>query len=177
VRTANEQFEVGRCIVKIAESNFMLKNTPLFFERFSLSYYREDSCIEYFINGRSTSNTISSALILSYCSPQNDLHVSRFHPELYLLPNSKYLSATCFYLLIQHCALVFTLADNFHISLETVQKVSDSFYRKLGDFNFIESKHGLGNVVELISNVNRSTVDTSMIKLHIYQPGEIPFMK
>jgi len=105
------------------------------------------------------------------------LYVSRFHPELYLLPNSKYLSATCFYLLIQHCALVFTLSDKFHISLETVPKVWGCFYRKLGDFNFIESKHGLGNVVELVSRVNRSTVDTSMIKVHIYQPGEIPFMK
>lgn len=155
----------------------MLRNTPLFFERFSLSYYREGSCIEYFIDGGCKSETISSALILSYCSIKNDLHVSRFYPELYLLPNSKYLSATCFYLLIQHCAVVFTLDDKFHISLETVQKVSDSFYRKLGDFNFLESKHGPGNVVELVSTVNRSSVDTSMVKEHIYQPGEIPFMK
>ncbi len=159
------------------ESIFMLKNIPLFFERFCLSYYREGSCIEYFISNLFSSETISSALIISY-NPQNkNLHVSRFYPELYLLPNTKYLSAACFYLLIQHCTRIFTLDDKCHISLETVQNVSDRFYRKLGDFNFFVSKNGIGNVVELVSEVNRSTMDTSMISAHIYQPGEIPFMK
>lgn len=155
----------------------MLKNISLFFKRFSLSYYREGSCIEYFINKRYTTDTISSALILSYNSLRKDLHVSRFNPELYLLPNSKYLSATCFYLLIHHCVDVFTLDGSCHISLETVQNISDSFYMKLGDFNFIVSKHGVGNVVELDSRIIKSTVDTSMIREHIFQPGEIPFMK
>ena len=158
-------------------SGFMLRNIPLFFERFSLSYFKEGSCIEYFINRRCSTDIISSALILSYNPLKNDLHVSRFYPELYMLPNSKYMSATCFYLLIQHCAGVFTLDDKCHISLETVPTVSDRFYRKLGDFNFTVIKHGIGNVVELVSGIIMSPVDTSMISLHILQPGEIPFMK
>lgn len=159
------------------ESNFMLKNIPLFFERFSLTYFKEESCIEYFINRRHSCEIISSALILSYNSQKKDLHVSRFYPELYVLSNSKYLSAVCFYLLIHHCAAVFTLDNTCCISLETVTKVSDSFYKKLGDFNFIVSKHCLGNVVELVSGIISSSVDTSMIKTHIYRPDEIPFMK
>lgn len=159
------------------ESNFMLENIPLFFERFSLTYFREDSCIEYFINRRRSVDIISSALIFSYNPQKKDLHVSRFHPELYVRSNSKYLSAACFYLLIHHCAAVFALDDTCHISLETVQKVSDSFYQKLGDFNFSVCKHGLGNVVELVSDIIRSSVDTRMIKTHIYPPDEIPFMK
>lgn len=158
-------------------SNFMLTNIPLFFERFSLSYFKECSCIEYFIHTRHSSDTISSALILSYNLQKNDLHVSRFHPELYLLSNSKYLSAVCFYLLIHHCAAVFKLDNTCHISLETVQKISDGFYKKLGDFNFIASRNSLGDVVELISGIINSSVDTSMIKTHIYKPDEIPFMK
>jgi len=160
-----------------SESNFMLTNIPLFFERFSLSYFKEDSCVEYFISKRHTSDTISSSLVLSYNLQKKDLHVSRFHPELYLLSNSKYLSAVCFYLLIHHCAAVFKLDDTCHISLETVQKISDSFYKKLSDFNFIVSKHSVGDVVELISCIVRSSVDLSMIKTHIYQPDEIPFLK
>jgi len=155
----------------------MLKNIPLFFERFGLSYYIEDSCIEYFISNLFSSETISSALIISYNSQNKDLHVSRFYPELYMLPDSKYLSAACFYLLIQHCAGVFALDDKCHISLETVKEVSDSFYRRLGDFDFRVSKNGIGNVVELASGIIITAVDTSMIKVRICKPGEIPFMK
>ncbi len=159
------------------ESNFMHSNIPLFFGRFSMSYFKEASCIEYFVKWRCFSTTISSALVLSYNSLKKDLHVSRFYPELFLLPKSKYMSAVCFYLLIHHCAGIFAIDDSSHISIETVQKISDSFYRKLGDFNFIVSKHSAGNVVELVSDLINSTVDTSMIEKHIYQPGEIPFMK
>jgi hypothetical protein len=155
----------------------MLKNIPLFFERFCLSYYRESLCIEYFISNLFSSEAISSALIISYNPQKKDLHVSRFYPELYLLPGTKYLSAVCFYLLVQHCAAVFALDKKCYISLETVQNVSNGFYRKLGDFNFIVSKHGIGNVVELISGINITAVDTSMIKVHIYKADEIPFMK
>jgi hypothetical protein len=168
---------VNVSITARSESDFMLTNIPLFFERFSLSYYKEGSCIEYFINKRHSSDIISSALIFAYNLQKKDLHVSRFHPELYLLSNSKYLSAVCFYLLIHHCAAVFTLDNTCHISLETVQKVSDSFYKKLGDFSFNVSKHRLGNVVELASGIIRSSVDTSMIKTHIYRSDEVPFMK
>jgi len=159
------------------ESDFMLKNLPLFLARFSLSYFKEDSCIEYFINKLDSIETISSALIFSYNSSRKDLHISRFYPELYVLSDSKYLSAACFYLLIHHCAESYSLDDTCCISLETVQKISNSFYSKLGDFNFKVNKYGLGNVVELVSGIIRSSVDTSMIKAHIYQPGEIPFMK
>ena len=165
------------CIAKSLESTFMLKNIPLFFERFGLSYYTEGSCIEYFISNLFSSETISSALIISYSPLNKNLHVSRFYPELYLLPNAKYLSAACFYLLIQHCADIFAIDDKSHISLETVQKVSDSFYRKLGDFNFIVSKYGVGNVVELISGINIAAADTSRISVRICEPGEIPFLK
>ena len=162
---------------KRPESAFMTRNIPLFFERFCLSYYREASCIEYFISNLFTSETISSALIISYDAQNKDLHVSRFYPEIYLLPNSKYLSAACFYLLIQHCAVVFALDDKCHISLETVPEVSDSFYRRLNDFSFIVNKNSIGNVVELDSGITITTVNTSMIKVHIFKPGEIPFMK
>jgi hypothetical protein len=159
------------------ESVFMHKNIPLFLKRFSLSYFREDSCIEYFIGKPNSIETISSSLVLSYYLPKKDLHVSRFYPELYLRSNSKYLSAACFYIVIQHCTECFSLDDTCHISLETVENISDSFYRKLGDFNFNVSRHFVGNVVELVSGIVKSNVDTSIIKEHIYQPGEIPFMK
>lgn len=155
----------------------MLKNIPLFFERFGLSYFREGACIEFFINPSNSPDIISSALILSYDARKKDLHVSRFYPELYRLPDSKYMSATCFYLLVQHCINVFVLDDASHISLETIEETSDRFYRKLGDFNFTVIKHGLGSVVEMMSGIMKPHLDTSMITVHIYGSGEIPFLK
>lgn len=158
-------------------SLFMLKNVPLFFKRFGLSYYLEGACIEYFISSLLSFETISSALVVSYNPLKKDLNISRFYPELYKLPDSKYLSAACFYLMIQHSAAVFALNGRCHISLETVPKVCDCFYKKLGDFNFAVCRHGIGNVVELISDIIPSEVDTRMIGVHVYKPGEIPFMK
>ena len=53
----------------------MLKHFPIFLERFF---------IEYFVNDRKTDNTISSLIVLSFIPIEKDLHVSKFHPELYL---------------------------------------------------------------------------------------------
>ena len=156
----------------------MVQNIPLFLKRFSLSYYKEGSCVEYFINDtRNMADMISSALILSYNSQIKDVHVSRFYPELHNLPDSRYLSAACFYLMIHHFVHVFALDNSCHISLETVQDVSDNFYSKLRDFNFLIRKHGVGSNVELISDLIKSNVDTSMIMQHLLEPGEIPFLK
>ena len=155
----------------------MLTNIPLFFRRFSISYFKEGSCIEYFINKRFSDETVSSSLIFSYSEIKKDLHVSRFYPELYLQSNSKYMSAACFYLLIHHCAESYSLDDSCRISLETVPMIGNGFYRKLADFNFYENKSGLGNVVELVSKIIRVSVDTSMIKEHIFRSGEVPFLK
>ncbi len=159
------------------ESAFIRTNMPLLLARFSLSYYKEASCVEYFINRRDIPDTVSSSLVFSCNSAARDLHVSRFHPGLYLQPDSKYLSAACFYLLIHHCANAYEMDDAFHISLETIPVISDSFYMQLKDFNFHIRRYGLGNVVELISDIIRLPVDTSMIKAHIFGEGEIPFLK
>lgn len=155
----------------------MLANLPLFLQRFSLSYYKEDCCIEYFVKQHSSSETISSSLVFSFNPARRDLHVSKFYPELYLQSNSKYMSAVCFYLLIHHCAATFSADDACTISLETVPVISDGFYSKLKDFNFHVIKSGPGNVVGLASDISRSPVNTSMIKKHIYAKGEIPFMR
>lgn len=159
------------------ESIFMHRNIALFLERFDLSYYREDGCIEYFLRSPLSSETISTALIICYNPSSKDLHVSRFYPEIYQLPDSKYLSAACFYLMVQHCAGLLHLDETCHISLETVGRVSDRFYRRLGDFDFHVHRRMIGDVVELTSGIIVTTVDTSMIHTHQCEAGEIPFMK
>lgn len=159
------------------ESQFMRTNVPLLLRRFSLFYFKERSCIEYFVNSRFSEETISSSIIFSFDREKGDLHVSRFYPEIYRQPNPKYMSAACFYLLIHHCADTFCLDDASHISLETVPVVSDRFYRKLRDFDFHVERFQLGSVVELFSDLMRRSVDTSMIEEYVFPDGEIPFLK
>jgi hypothetical protein len=158
-------------------SDFIRKNVALFLRRYALSFHRENFCIEYFIKRLGSAETISYSLVFSYRPTAKDLHVSKFHPELYRQPNSKYLSAACFYLIIHHCADGFSLDDTCHISLETVPMIYESFYRRLRDFNFQIVKYGLGNVVKLISGIIRLQVDTSMIKAHVFGENETPFLK
>jgi hypothetical protein len=159
------------------ESLFMQKYIPVFLHRYILDYYREGPCSEYFVSKRVSGGIISSSIILSYNPLRNDLHVSRFHPELYLEKDSRYMSAVCFYLTIQHCIQSYSLNDTCHISLETVPAISDDFYKKLGDFNFHVNRPGLGNVVELESDIVVYPVDTSMIADHVFVSDEIPFVK
>jgi hypothetical protein len=158
-------------------SAFLIKQIPIFLHRFAMEYYREMFCIEFFVNDRLSGNTISSSIVLSYNASRGDLHVSRFHPELYLEPNSKYMSAVCFYLIIQHSSDLFSLPDGCHISLETLPFICDGFYRKLKDFNFHIHRHGLGNVVELVSHISACSINTGMILEHRYRPCEMPFMQ
>jgi hypothetical protein len=162
--------------MEIGISNFLLNNGSLFLQRFSLSYFREAWCIEYFIKRRFTVKTISSSLVFAYNPSKGDLHVSKFYPELYLQPNSKYMSAVCFCFLIHHCAETFILDGSCHVSLDTIPAISDRFYKKLKDFNFHVNKKGLGNVVELISDISRFPIDTGVFERHIFCAGEMPFM-
>ena len=160
-----------------SESAFMLTNVALLLQRFALSYFKEGLCIEYFIHNRFSSETISHSLVFSFNPQAKDLHVSRFYPELYLQSNPKYLSAACFYLLVHHFANAYSLDNACHISLETVPTVSDTFYKKLKDFNFRVNKLDLGNVVALVSDMIRIPVDTHMIEEHIFDEDEVPFLK
>lgn len=158
-------------------TDFMLRNLSLFLSRFSLSYFKEDCCIEYFISRHASFETISSSLAFSFCTARRGLHVSKFYPELYLQINSKYMSAACFCLLIHHCAQTFSADGSCRITLETVPVTSDAFYCKLKDFHFHVIKHGLGNVVELESDLSRTPIDRGVITKHVFEEGELPFMR
>ena len=154
----------------------MQKYIPVFLQRYFIDYYREGPCSEYFVGKRVSGSIISSSIILSYNPLKYDLHVSRFHPGLYLEINSKYMSAVCFFLTIQHCIRSYSLNSACHISLETVPSISDEFYKKLKDFNFHVNRSGLGDVVELESDIVVYPVNTNIIEGHVFTSDEIPFM-
>ena len=83
-------------------SRFMKKNVPRLLNRYRISYFQEDDCIEYFITDKASEEQISYALVLSLDRTSKEIHVSKFYPELFKQKEPQYLSAVCFCLLIHH---------------------------------------------------------------------------
>lgn len=120
---------------------FMFVQVPRLLRRFSLTYCRDDTCLEYFLLGQQTRDPVSQNLILSHDRPAKGIYVSKFYPQLFLEKRSKYLSAACFYLMIHHAVAVFGLADLCRIHLETDETVFRTFYARLPEFGFLVAHH------------------------------------
>ncbi|MBI9074883.1 MAG: hypothetical protein JEZ02_05665 [Desulfatibacillum sp.] len=157
-------------------SPFMTRQVPRFLERFSLSCYEEDLCTEYFIESLSTHQTISSALVLSQNTFANNLHVSRFYPELFKLSETKYMSAVAFYLMIHHFSQTHHLNGKSQISLDTTNAVFEQFYSHLKDFHFEICRQMVGHNVALLSGYSHDEIDVGMIGHHDLNADEQAFL-
>ena len=147
----------------IDENEFIQNNVQRLLNHYTLSYCPEHSGTEYFIFTKQTKRKISYALKLAYYHPTNRLHVAKFCPMLARQPDSKYLSAACFYLLIQHFIQTYQLDGIYGISLKTDKKTFETFYARLKGFNFHIHKEGRGNIVEIHSDYTPLPLDTRTI--------------
>lgn len=130
-----------------ATPGFLATHIPLLEQRFILSYFRDFSCIEYFLDSRERCEQVSQNLILSWDKWTGGLYVSKFYPELYRETASKYMSAACFYLMIHHAVHEFHLRDGCGVWLETDDEVFTRFYAKLNEFGFRISHDRVGKRV------------------------------
>jgi hypothetical protein len=89
--------------------------------------------------------------------------VSRFYPELYRRGHSKYLSATCFYLMVHHFFRISRMDSSATIYLTAKPSVFSGFYERLRDFDFRIHGSESCRYVRVISAFEGSKVDTSMI--------------
>lgn len=138
---------------------------PLLERRFSLSYLRDDTCIEYFLDSRERHEQISKNLILSRDVRKQGLYVSKFYPELFRETASRYLSAACFYLMVHHAAHEFRLRDGCPVWLETDTGVFKAFYAKLPEFGFHISCARVGGQVCLSGSFHDQPVISCGISL------------
>jgi len=145
-------------------SKFMQEKLPVLLRRYEISYCKEADCIEYFITDKSTHEQISYALVLSLNRFSKQINVGRFCPELYKQPNSKYLSAVCFYLLINHFAKIYHLSEGYGIYLETKPATYKKFFSMLKDFNLQVKRIILCKTAEVCDVYHQDNIDTSMIK-------------
>jgi len=146
-----------------SESSFMAIQVPSFLDRFSLSYQRDGSCIEYFLYSREKKMEISTELILSYDAYAKALNVSKFYPELYRETLHKYMSAACLFLMIHHAASVFGIHRDSFIFLETRNQVFEGFYSRLKDFDFLVHHERTGDDCNVRGIYHVLPVETSMI--------------
>ena len=117
-------------------SNFIRTKILLLLNRYELSYYKENNCVEYFVTDKETGEQISYAIVFSLNTYSKRIHVGRFCPELYKQTESKYLSAACFYLLMHHFTHIYHLPYEYRICLETRPVTNKKFFRdsKILDF-------------------------------------------
>lgn len=148
-------------------SGFLTMHVPEFHERFSLSFENCDrTCIEYFLYSKEKLSEISRSLIVSHERFSKSLYVSKFYPEIYKEINCRYLSASCFYIMVHHAIHRFNLADNCSINLETDDQVFDSFYSKLKDFDFRIQISRPAHRVYLRGHYHHMPFSTSMVTHH-----------
>ncbi|MFO7990525.1 MAG: hypothetical protein ACQEQ5_03630 [Thermodesulfobacteriota bacterium] len=142
---------------------FMETQVKRLMSRFSLSYIRDDTCVEYFLQDTRNQNLVSVNLILSHDRFAGGLYVSKFYPQLFLTPDHRFLSAACFYLMVHHSVGVFGLADHCRVSLETDIAVFDEFYSRLPEFHFRIAYHRPCRRVCLYGSYQLLPIDATII--------------
>ena len=147
--------------------NFLFVHVPQLFERFSLSYEKNDeTCIEYFLFSKEKVKEISRSLIVSHEIFSKSLYIAKFYPEIYKELNCKYLSAACFYMIAHHAIHEFHLTENCCVNLEAEDRVFNSFYSKLKDFNFKIQCNRPANRLYIRGRYHEMPLSTNGIKKH-----------
>ena len=71
--------------------------------------------------------------------------------RLFRQPRNRYLSAACFFLLVNHSIELLSLENDQSIFLQCRKKVYEEFYAQLSDFNFAITRSGQGENVDVMS--------------------------
>lgn len=150
-------------------SNFVKDKILLLLDRYTLSYYKEGNCIEYFITDKDTKEEISYVIVFSLNNYSKQINVGRFCPNLYKQVDSRYLSAACFYLLIHHFAHIYHLPREYRICLQTRPVTNKIFFTRLKDFDFYIRRPKLCQSVELCGTYPDLAIDTSVINERIME--------
>jgi len=145
-------------------SDFIRTQVAHLLRRFAISYKRNGDRTEYFVTSRRTGHQVSYAIVFLHDRDAHCLHISKFFPELMRRDNSKYLSAACFFLLVQHFAQHARPDVTHQITLKAQSRIFDAFYSRLKDFEFEIWNDRGGKTVEYRSGYTPLAWDTTMIR-------------
>jgi hypothetical protein len=147
-----------------SDNSFIKEKAALLLKRFHLSFIREENRIEYFVTSRESEDEVSFSLVFCHDLFAKQLHVSKFYPGLFRQPNTRYLSAACFFLLVNHCTVLFNLGPDQSIFLQCKKQIFEEFYARLNEFTFTVTRSSQGDNVDIKCPCPASTrLDTTMI--------------
>lgn len=153
---------VARPLPAVA-SAFMVSHLPDFFARYGLSFAIDGPQLEYFVYDKKTGLDISCSLTFDYDVAKGVVNVMTFYPNIHPCADSRYLSAVCFFMIMQHLASFYHINCHCRILLQTRRGVFDSFYALLKDFNFHILLYGEEDRIDIESRFLALTMDTTMI--------------
>ena len=147
----------------VGVSAFMVSNLPEFFDRFGISFTIDGPQLEYFVYEKKTGLDISCSLTVSFDDTTGQISVMSFYPGLYLHPGTRYFSAVCFFMVMQHLTNFYHIECDCRILLNTKKEVFNTFYALLKDFGFYILVSGEKDLVDIESRFLSLAMDTSMI--------------
>jgi len=154
-------------------SAFMVSHLPEFFERFGINYTIDGPQLEYYIYETKNSLDISCSLTGYFDKAAGEIRMLTFYPGICLQHRCRYLSAVCFYLVMQHFANFHHIESDCWILLNTRKGVFDKFYSMLQDFNFHIISCTEEDRVDIQSRFLPLGMDTSMISQRALAYGDI----
>ena len=144
-------------------SAFMVSHLSDFFDRFGINFTIDGPQLEYFVYEKKTGLDISCSLTVNFDDAARQIKVMTFYPGLCLQLGARYLSAVCFFLVMQHFANHHHMGSDCRILLNTRKGIFDAFYAQLKDFDFNVLMYGEEGRVDIQSGLLPLAMDTSMI--------------
>ena len=144
-------------------SFFISSHLPDFLNHFGMNFCIDGPQLEYFVYKKTTGKDISCSLTVNFDELAGQINVMTFYPGLCLHPNSRYFSAVCFFMVLNHFANFHHIHSDCRIFLKTRNEVFNDFYSLLNDFDFHVLLLGKDNSVDIESCFFPLGIDTSML--------------
>jgi len=144
-------------------SAFIASHLPDFLNQFGMNFCIDGPQLEYFVYQKTTGKDISCSLTVNFDEDAGQINVMTFYPGLCLHPSTRYFSAVCFFMVLNHFANFHHIKCNCRILLRTQKEVFDNFYSLLKDFDFHVSLTGKDTLVEIESCFLPLGIETSML--------------
>ncbi|AGF79396.1 hypothetical protein UWK_02865 [Desulfocapsa sulfexigens DSM 10523] len=144
-------------------STFITSHLPQFLDHFGINYCIDGPQIEYFVFQKITGADISCSVTINLDETAGQINVMTFYPGLLLHPKTRYFSAVCFFMILNHFANFHHIVNGCRISLNTRPEVFEHFYSLLKDFDFHVLLIGKGGQIAIESCFFPLGVDTSML--------------
>lgn len=144
-------------------SDFMISHHHDFFDHFGINFNIDGPQLEYFVYTKKTGLDISCSITVNFDGGANQINVMTFYPGLYQFSGTRYFSAVCFFMVMQHFSSFHNIQHDCRICLNTPKLVFDNFYESLKDFDFQIELYGEENRVDIASHFLPISIDTSII--------------